>query len=172
MIEPLEGPTPYKFDRPLPGAPAAIFGAAEDDQLVLLLDSGRAVRYPAGQMPTQGLQAIKRREDEQLTGAVLAREEDQLLLLTGSGYGRRLLGGMVPVPPRANSRGRVVVARRPVCGLARLEPGQQAWAITDRRWLALDPGRLPAAETDSTRSQRLARLTAGEAIHAAFTNSM
>jgi hypothetical chaperone protein len=169
MLESIEGPTPYQFDRPPPGVPAAIFGAAEEDQLVLLLDSGRAVRYHVGQLPTKGLQAINRREDEQLTGAVLADDEESLLLVTRSGHGRRLLAGMVPVPPKANSRGRVLVARRPVCALLRLGPACQAWAVTNRHWLALDPGRLPGAEEASTRSQRLLRLPSGDSVMSAFT---
>jgi hypothetical protein len=76
---------------------------------------------------------------------------------------------MVPAPPKANSRGRVLVARRPVCGLARLGPGRLAWAVTNHRWLTLDPDRLPAATVDSTRSKRLARLSPGETILTAFS---
>jgi hypothetical chaperone protein len=169
MIESIEGPTPYQFNRKLPGVPAAIFGATPEDHLVLLLDSGRGVRYQVGQMPVQGLQAINRRDGEQLAGVDLVREDETLLLLTASGYGRRMEVRMVPVPPKANTRGRVLVARRPVCGLAQLDSGRQVWAITNRRWLALDPQQLPAAKEDSTRSWRLLKLSKGETIEAAVS---
>ena len=103
--------------------------------------------------------------------SVLAREHEQLLILTGSGYGRRLSAGMAPVPPKANSRGRVLVARRPARGLARLGNDRQVWAVTDRRWVGIDPGRLPAAEEDSTRTWRLLKLAPDESILSAFTTS-
>ena len=169
MIESVEGPTPYQFDQPLPGVPAAIFGATAGDELVLMLDSGRGVRYQVDQMPTQGLQAINRREGERLTGAALVGQDEELLLVTGSGYGRRLPAGMVPVPAKANTRGRVLVARRPVCGLAQLGGGREAWAVTDRRWLALEPAGLALDEGGSTRSARLVKLARGESIRSAFS---
>ena len=169
MIESVEGPTPYHFDQPLPGVPAAIFGAAEGDHLSLVLDSARGVRYDVGEMPLQGVQAINRRDGEQVVGITLSGAEEELLLLTVGGYGRRLPAGLVPVPPKANSRGRVLVARRPLCGLARLGEDRQAWAITDRRWVALEPARLPLDEEGSTRSKRLLKLARGEAIRSVFT---
>jgi hypothetical chaperone protein len=169
MIESIEGPTPYRFDQPPPGAPAAVFGANADDQLVILLDSARGVRYPVGRLPQQGIQAINRRGDEQLAGATLVGEDEELLLVTAGGYGRRAPAGLVPIPPKANSRGRVLVARRPLCGLARLGDERQAWAITNRRWVALEPERLPLDENGSTRSSRLLKLAGDETIVSAFS---
>jgi hypothetical protein len=127
------------------------------------------VRYQIGQMPTKGLQAINRKEGELLTGALLVPEDEELLLVTGGGYGRRLGVSRVPVPPKANTRGRVLVARRPVCGLARLGAGRRQWAITNSRWLPLDPDRLPAAAEDSTRSARLLKLAKGETVEKAIS---
>jgi DNA gyrase/topoisomerase IV subunit A len=164
MVESIEGPAPYQFDQRLPGVPATITGAGEGTHLVLMLDSGRSVRYQVCQMPIQGVQAINRRDDEQLIGGLAASEAEQVLLLTGAGYGRRLQVNMVPIPPKANSRGRVLVARRPLSGLARLGPDRQAWAVTNRRWHRLDPDRLPAATEDSTRTNRLVKLAKGERV--------
>jgi hypothetical protein len=169
MIESIEGPTPYKFDQPLPGVPAAAYGANVDDHVVLLLDSARGVRYQVGRLPMQGIQAINRRQDEGLTGAALVGEDDELLLVTAGGYGRRAPAGLVPVPPKANSRGRVLVARRPLCGLARLGDERQAWAITNRRWVTLEPERLPLDEQGSTRSARLLKLAQNETILSSFS---
>ena len=169
MIESVEGPTPYHFNQPLPGVPAAIFGANDGDHLTIVLDSARGVRYDVGKLPLQGVQAINRRDDEQVTGAALTGAGEELLLLTTGGYGRRLPASLVSEPTKANSRGRVLVTRRPLCGLVRLGQNRQAWAITNRRWVALEPARLPLDEEGSTRSKRLLKLAEDETIHSLFT---
>ncbi len=168
MIELIEGPTPYQFDQPLPGVPAALHGATDNDQLIITLDSARGIRLPVGQLPSQGIQAINRRDGKQLIGAAPALKDEKLLLLTAGGYGRRLAAALVPIPPKANSRGRVLVSRRPLCGLVKLGPSYQVWAITDRRCVVVEPERLPLDETGSTRSSRLLKLEKGETIHSVF----
>jgi hypothetical protein len=169
LIETVEGPTPYHFNQPLPGIPAAIFGADDDGHLTVALDSARGVRYEVGKMPLQGIQAINRRDDEVVAGAALTGADDELLLLNTDGYGRRLPARLVLEPPKANSRGRVLLARRSLCGLVPIGQDRQAWAVTDRHWLALEPTRLPLDEEGSTRSKRLLKLAKDETIRATFT---
>jgi len=99
----------------------------------------------------------------------VTQAKDELLLLTTGGYGRRLPASLVPVPPKANSRGRVLVSRRPLAGFVKVGPDRRAWAISDRRRIALAPERLPLDESGTTRSTRLAKLAKNEEIRFTFS---
>ncbi|MCI0397802.1 MAG: Hsp70 family protein [Chloroflexi bacterium] len=164
LVESIEGPAALKFDRPLPGLPVAALGASPDDELVVMLDTGRAVRIRVGDLPLQGLQAINRREGERVIGALLAEADDEIVLVTADGYGRRLPAAWVPSAPKANSRGRVMIARRDVRGMARVEPDRPTWVVTPQQLAPVESGRLPLDSENSTKSYTLLKLQAGEEV--------
>ncbi len=168
LIEQIEGPVPYKFEQPLPGLPIFLSGAQPDHYLIIILDSGRSVRYCLQEARLQGLQAINRREGERIVSAVVAENGNELVLATADGYGRRLLAEAIPIPNKPNVRGRALVSRRPVCGLARVKTSMKLWAITSRHLLEFQPGSLPLDPPNSTKSHRLIKLTPGEKMLAIF----
>ncbi len=164
MIEQIEGPTPYLFDQPLPGLPVALFGVNGGSQLVTAMDSGRLTRYAIADIPLLGIQAINRRDGEKLAGSLVVQENDQILLATAAGYGRRLAVQSIPVPAKPNSRGRVLIARKPVNGISIFDPNSPLWAITSSRLIPITPDVLPPDIPDSTRSLRMVRLKVSEQL--------
>ncbi len=170
MIEQIEGPTPYHFDQPLLGLPVGLFGANGDSHLVTALDNGRLTRYAITNVPTLGIQAINRRDREKLAGSLIVLENDQILLATAAGYGRRLASQSIPEPPKPNSRGRVLIARKPINGIAIYDPNSSLWAITSSRLIPLTPDVLPPNFPDSTRSQRMVRLHVPEQLLALLSH--
>lgn len=164
LCESIEGPVPLQFNQPLPGVPMAVYGANGGSDLVLALDSGRAVRVSLNSFPLAGMQAINRRPEEKLVGTVLAAEQDEIALVTADGYGKRLLAGSVELAPKANSRGRVMVARRPLGAAGRVEQGAGVWAITTGGVRPVELERLPLEDGESTKSYPLLKLPAGEEI--------
>ncbi len=164
LVKVIEGPTPHQFDQPLPGLPLAVFGAEPTDNFVIIMDSGRAVRYCLEDLPLLGLQAINRRQGEQISGVGLIQGEIDMILVTENGYGRRLPAESVPIPAKPNSHGRVMVARRPVAGLALLGANETVWALSNHQLWALSEEKIPAGLMDSTRTRRLFKLADGERI--------
>jgi hypothetical chaperone protein len=164
FVPAIEGPLPLQLDQPLPGLPVAIMGGHNGMQVAVALDSGRVVRYGLSTLPQQGVQAINRRDGERLAAALLAAGDAELLAMTPEGYGRRLLLEWVPRPSRPNTRGKVMLARRPLAAVVRLRSGRSTWALTNRRLLTLQVGQLPVANERSTRSHRIVRLTDGERL--------
>lgn len=158
LVEGVEGPTPLQFDQPLPGLPILATGATIAEELVVVLDSGRATRTPLAALPLQGTMAINRRDDERLVGAEIGSPTNELLLVTADGYGRRLELADVPAPDRSNSRGRVLVSRRPVTGLARRSPEGSIWLVVEGMLRPVPSDQLPPLDGMSTRSHRLLRL--------------
>ncbi len=155
LVESIEGPSPVQFDRHAAGLPAAILGANVTDQLLLALDNGRAVRYCLGDLPLRGVQAINRRNGEQLTGIALAQSGgDQLILMTADGYGKRMQIDWVAAPDRPNTRGRVIIARNNLRGAAIIQDGGTIWAITAEKILPLETGRLPLDNEGGTKSHK------------------
>jgi hypothetical chaperone protein len=158
LVEGVEGPTPLQFDQPLPGVPVLATGVKTGDELVVLLDSGRATRIALSSLPLQGLMAINRRDDERLVGAVAGSTADVLLMVTADGHGRRLEVVDVPAPERGNSRGRVLLSRRPASGLARQTSAKTIWLVVEGLLRPVAPDRLPPLDGTSTRSHPLLRL--------------
>lgn len=168
LIEQIKGPTPLQFDQPLPGLPLNVHGSTPEEELVVIMDNGRAVRYPVSDLPLQGLQVINRYDDEGLVGSQLVRGDDQLILVTAGGFGRRLPAEDIPIPPKPNSRGRVIITRRPVAGFARVAAQTQLWAFTSTRLVQFSAGSLPLDTTGSTRSHSLLQLSTGEFVTGVF----
>jgi DNA gyrase/topoisomerase IV subunit A len=155
LVESIEGPSPLQFDRHEAGLPAAIFGASVTDELVLALDNGRAVRYCIAELPLRGIQAINRRNGEQLTGIALAKSGgDELILMTADGYGKRMQVDWTPVPDRPNTRGRVIITRDNLHGAAIVPDGGIVWVIAGGEIVPLESGRLPIDDEGSTKSYK------------------
>jgi hypothetical chaperone protein len=164
LVEAVEGPVPYQFSQRLPGLPWAALPAATGDELLVALDSGRFARFRLDDLPLLGVQAINRQESERLAGALVIAPGEELAMITADGYGRRLALADVPLAERPNTRGRVMIARRPLAGLASLPEGRRLWALTTRQLRPLDVDHLPFDDDASTRSYRLTPLQDGETV--------
>jgi hypothetical chaperone protein len=164
ITEAIEGAVPFQFDRPLPGLAVAVLAVNDNDHVVICLDNGRAVRYCLGDIPLKGIQAIGWRVGERVIGARKIASGDHVVFLTENGYGKRMPAEWVPIPSKPNSRGRVMVARRPLYGLYSAEGGARLWAITPKRLLSLPADLLPLDAPGSTRSYRALKLAASETI--------
>jgi hypothetical chaperone protein len=161
LREVIEGPTPLQFDEPLPGQPLALLGVEDRDQVLVMLDSSRAARWPVSQIPLRGLQAIHRRPEETAVAAVLAQPDQELIVVTQTGHGQRLLAGAVTVPAKANQRGRVTVSRGSVCGLICRPAAGPLRLISVDRLIAVDPDRIPRDDPPSTRAYPISELPRG-----------
>jgi hypothetical chaperone protein len=164
LVEAVEGPIPYQLNQRLPGLPWAALPAAAGDELLVALDSGRFARLRLDDLPLLGVQAINRQESERLAGALVIAPGEDLAVITADGYGRRLTLADVPLADRANTRGRVMIARRPLAGLSALPEGRRLWALTTRQLRPLEVDRLPFDDDTSTRSYRLTPLQDGESV--------
>ena len=165
----IEAPVPLKFDQPLPGDPVAALGAEEEeDELLLVTGSGRAVRFAVKSLRLSGLQAVNCGRDDRVTEAVLAQPEEKVVLVTADGYGRCLLAEWVPVPPKANTRGKSMVARRSeLAAIATPKLDATLWLVTSKRLVPAETGHLPLE--DSTKTKPLLKLEPGETVHTLFT---
>ena len=164
----IEAPVPLKFDQPLPGDPVAALGAEEEDELVLATGSGRAVRFAVKSLRLSGLQAVNCGRDDRVTEAMLAQPDDKVMLATADGYGRCLLAEWVPVPPKANTRGKSMVARRSeLAAIATPKLEATLWLVTSKRLVPAETGHLPLE--DSTKTKPLLKLEPGETVHTLFT---
>lgn len=159
----VETPVPLKFSRALPGDPVAALGANDDQQVVALTHTGRAVRYPVAALSISGTQAINCGTTDRVRTAVVADTGDELLLVTEDGYGRILQPAWLAVPDKPNSKGRVQIARRSTAvGLC---PAANARLVTNRRLVAVDTAVLP--RVDSTKTKLLLELEEGEGVETA-----
>jgi DNA gyrase/topoisomerase IV subunit A len=161
----IEAPVPLAFDHPLPGWPVAVAGANQAQQLALVTAQGRGVRFALDAIPTSGVQALNRDDDDDLVAAVLGAAGDELLLVTDRGYARRLPLDAVSAPDRPNSHGRSLISRGPVSGAAVLAGTAAIWLLGREALYAADGDAVPP-EPASTRSHRLLRLPAGETVRA------
>lgn len=154
IVPSIEAPVPLTFEQPLPGWPMAALGAAGDEQLVLLTDGGRGLRWPVAGVPGTGVQLLKRAGEEAIVAALMAQEDEQILLVTAGGYARRLPVSAVFQAPKTNHPGRVLISRGPVRAALTVRPEQPATLLTTTGLVAVDPASIPC-ETDTTRSHRL-----------------
>jgi hypothetical chaperone protein len=166
LCESIEGPTPLQFDQPLPGVPLALFGANVEQEIVVVLDNSRAVRWPMNALPLQGVQVINRRPEESVVAALPVTAGAELILITAAGYGKRLPAGAVPVPARPNSRGRVILSRRDVRGVALLAPEEVIWLITTKGARPLTTDQLPSGDGSPVKADRAVKLAPGEEVWA------
>ncbi len=162
----IEAPVPLTFDNPPPGVPVLAQGVDQSMDVVIVTEGGRGVRWPLAAIPLTGVQALNPGRDDSFdrVATALATEPDgEVALILADGYARRLQAGWVPAPPRANAKGRSLVARR--AAAVALAPVGSLTLITDQRRLAADGGALPL--TESTKATRLASLMDGEVVTAA-----
>ncbi len=159
----IEAPVPLAFDNPPPGVPVLAQGVDPSMEVVIVTEGGRGVRWPLATIPLTGVQALNPGRDAAFdrVAAALATEWDgEVALILADGYARRLAAGWVPAPPRANAKGRSLVARR--AAAVALAPVGPLTLLTDQRRLAVDGGALPLME--STKATRLASLIEGEVV--------
>ncbi len=161
----IEGPVPFGFDTPPPGVPVLAQGVHREWDVLIVTERGRAVRWPLGRIPLSGLQAINPGQGEafdRVATALAAEPAAEVALLLADGYARRLKLEWGEEAPKANARGKALVARQ--AAAVALAPGGPLQLVTDRRVLAADSGALPLE--DSTKAFRLVKLEAEETVTA------
>jgi DNA gyrase/topoisomerase IV subunit A len=162
----IEAPVPLKFDHPLLGTPIALFGTENKATFAAVTHGGRGLRWSVSDLRAAGAQVVNCGKDDLIAAAVLAEPEDELFILTADGYARRLLSEWLPRPPKPNSKGRSLIARRsPVVGLIQStnEGRPLVKVVTSQRVISVGNGRIPLE--DSTKSYRLLNLRADEIVH-------
>jgi len=166
----IEAPVPFSFDSPLPGVPVLVAGIARRQEMVIVTASGRGLRWPLARLPLAGAQAINCGQEasfDRVAAALAAEPDGEAVLLLADGYARRLPVAAVAEAPKANTRGKALVARRAaVVGLA---PVATLTVATNGRLLAADTRALPL-ET-GTRAARLVRLGNDEAVAAVWASA-
>lgn len=163
IVPAIEAPVPLTFEQPLPGWPLAALGAEGDEDLVMVTDNGRGAQFAVAEVPSTGVQAFKRKEEEEMMGAVLTREGDDVLLVTSEGFARRLPAAAVYAPEKGNSRGRVLITRGPVRSVVCLDEGAALWVVTPAGLKPVSTEKIPP-EAETTRSHRLLKLGSDQEI--------
>jgi hypothetical chaperone protein len=165
LRESIEAPLPFGFDSPPPGIPVWMQGAARRQDMIIVTESGRAIRWSLADVPLAGIQAINcgREASFDRVAAAIALEPDGILtILLADGYARRFQIGWVFTPSRANVKGKVLVARK--SAVVALAVSDLIQVITNQRLLTAETSALPLEE--SARTHRLVKLDAGESITA------
>lgn len=159
----IEAPTPLKFDHALDGIVVKAQGTNDKASMVMVAQSGRAVRYPVKALRTSGTQAFNCGTDDRVIAGVLVSKDTPVTLLTADGYGRRLQADWVPVPEKPNTKGKSQISRR--SDVVAATTAEAGWVLTNQRVVWVEYGRLPLE--NSTKSQRVAKLEAGEVVRGA-----
>ena len=161
----IEAPVPFAFDSPLPGVPVLVAGVARRQDVIIVTEGGRGLRWPLARLPLAGAQAINCGQEaafDRVAAALAAAPDDAALLLLADGYARRLPLAAVEEAPRANSKGKALVARR--AAVVALAPVGPVELFTGRRRLAAEGEALPLEE--GTKTVRLVKLGEGEGVAA------
>ena len=161
----IDAPTPLQFDSPLPGVTVAAQGVSRRDEVVIVTEGGRGLRWPLARLPLVGAQAINCGQEaafDRVMAARAAAAEGELVLLLADGYARRLRVADVAEAPRANSHGKALVARK--AAAVALAPVGPLTLVTDRRLLAVDAAVLPLEA--GTKAARLVKVEEGEGVRA------
>jgi hypothetical chaperone protein len=165
MQENIEAPMPLMFDNQLLGVPVLAVGAEMDDEVVLITETSRAVRYPVRQLRGSGTQLMRCDRDNRVVGAVLCQPDDELLLLTADGYGRKTLASWIEIPEKENAKGKVHIARQsPVVGIA----NGRVWAVTNQRIVVVEDEQVILE--NSTKTTRLLKLAEAEQVVTLLAN--
>ncbi|MBP8950328.1 MAG: Hsp70 family protein, partial [Candidatus Promineofilum sp.] len=159
----IEAPTPFQFDSPLPGVVVLAQGVARRQDVVIVTERGRGLRWPLARLPLVGAQAINCGQEaafDRVAAARAVEPDGEMVLLLADGYGRRLRAAAVAEAPKANAHGKALVARRAAAvALASVGP---LTVVTDRRLLAADGAALLLEE--GTKAGRVVRIEEGEKI--------
>ncbi len=154
----IEVPVPLRFDQPLDGVAVAALAAEPADWLTLISQKGRGARWRVADLRGSGTQAFNCGSDDRVMAATLAAE---MAMVTADGYGRRLPASRVPAPPKPNTKGKSLIARRsPVAAV--WDTAVPAWLVTSTRMARAEDGRLP--RQDSTKTEPLIKLAPGERV--------
>ncbi len=148
----IEGSTALQFDQPLPGSPLAMFGSDQDDQLVLVADSGRASRFVVKQLPRGGQYILKLRMEERIVYASRVESTGELLLVTADGYGKRLPIDWIPVNNNSGARGKKMISRANVRGVAVADGDAPVWVITPGKLVRVLGSTFPSDDAATTRA--------------------
>lgn len=166
MRENIEAPIPLMFDTPLLGVPVAVAGVQRTDELLILTEGGRGLRWPLQKLPLIGLQAINLGREDRVNAALVGKVETEAVLLTADGYGRRLRLGDLEIASKANAPGKALIARRSsAVALAAVPEDEQLWLVTSRGVTAADVSDLSVSTSTST--DRLLRLDGDERVETA-----
>ena len=161
----IEAPAPLAFDSPLPGAPVLVQGVSRRQDVVIVTASGRGLRWPLARLPLAGAQAINCGQEaafDRVMAARAAEPDGELVLLLADGYARRLPVTAVTEAPKANTRGKALMARKAVA--VALAPVGPLLLVTDHRLLAADGAALPLEE--GTKATRVVKVEEGERVAA------
>jgi len=165
----IDAPTPFQFDSPLPGLVVLAQGVARRQDVVIVTEGGRGLRWPLARLPLAGTQAINCGQEAAFDRVAAARAVDpdgELVLLLADGYARRLPAAAVAEAPKANAHGKALVARR--AAAVALAPVGPLTVVTERRLLAADTAALPLEE--GTKAGRLVKLEVGESVTTVVSN--
>jgi hypothetical chaperone protein len=159
----IEAPLPFQFDSPPPGIPVLVQGANRQQEVVIVTERSRAVRWPLSGIPISGLQAINCGREatfDRVAAAVAVEPDRELVLILADGYARRFRTEWVFASPKANVKGKVLLARPAL--VAALAPADRLRVVTSLQFLIVDGRELPLDA--STKATQLVKLGEGEVI--------
>ena len=159
----IEAPAPFQFDSPLPGVVVQAQGVARRQDVVIVTQGGRGLRWPLARLPLAGAQAINCGQEAAFDRVAAARAVDpdgELVLLLADGHARRLRAAAVAEAPKANAHGKALVARR--AAAVALAPVGPLTVVTDRRLVAAGGAALTVEE--GTKSRRVVKVEEGEKV--------
>jgi hypothetical chaperone protein len=122
ILDRIESPAPYKFDHAPPGVPINVFGTELADELVILNDQGRILRYPCKEprIRYRGVQVMNWKAGESVAGSLHVRPGgfgEELVVVTATGYGKRLNYADIPLADKHNIRPPLAISRKPVVSI-------------------------------------------------------
>lgn len=163
----IESPTPYKFDHAPPGVPINVYGTNQEDELVILNNGGRMLRFPCAdtRLRYRGVQAIHWKDGESIVASLHMTPDDmggELVVLTATGYGKRLDYHNVPLVDKYAVRPSMVIARKPTTTVVS-ESVFGGSVLTSMGWADVELDKL-AAPDDTTKSQLLVRTKAAQYV--------
>ncbi len=165
----IEASVPFGFNDPLDGVPVLVQGVARGHDVVVVTEGGRAVRWSLAKVPLAGVQALNPGRDaafDRVATALAAGPDAEMTLVLADGYARRFKTEWVEEPPKANAKGKALVARKSAAVALAVAGSLQV--VTNRRLLAADGGALPLEQ--STRAFRLVKVEEEEWVMAVVGN--
>ncbi len=170
----IESPAPYKFDHSPPGVPIGVYGTNIEDELVLLNDGGRLLRYPCSEtrIRYKGIQAMNWKEGESIISSLQVTPDqfgNELVVVTANGYGKRLDYHNIPLAEKHNTRPSQVIARKPTVAVTLQTKSSDSLQhshlnlITSTGIVDTDLGKLEPPD-GTTKSQVLIKVKADEHV--------
>ncbi|MFK7800787.1 MAG: Hsp70 family protein [Anaerolineae bacterium] len=162
----IQSPAPYKFDHAPPGVPINVYGTEPADELVIVNDQGRMLRYPCGEarIRYRGVQAINWKDGQTIVGSLHVKPDgfgEELVVLTATGHGKRINYADVPLADKHNIRPPLVISRKPVVSISVLS--DQLNVLTSEGVVEADFGKLGPAD-GTTKSQVLIKIKGDQRV--------